>query len=62
MWAYILLRKKANNKYVNPNFNNEKESHIISLDSNSLYASAICSELSYGESKFDNDISKYMYE
>ena len=49
MWTYIL-----NNKYVNPNFNNEKESYIISLDPNSLYVSAMCYELQYGEIKFDS--------
>ena len=60
--SLYIIRQKANNKYVKPDFNNEKESYIISLDANSLYASAMCFELSYGESKFDNDISKYMYE
>ena len=47
----IHYHAKANNKYVNPNFNSEKESYIISLDANSLYTSAICYELQYGEIK-----------
>ena len=52
---------KANNKYVNPNFDKEKdeESYIISLDANSLYASAMCYELPFVEPKFDNDVTKY---
>ena len=32
----IYYHAKANNKYVNPFFNNEKKSSIISLDVNSL--------------------------
>ena len=55
---------KANNKYVNPNFDKEEdeESYIISLDANSLYASAMCYKLLHKEPKFDNDISKYTTE
>ena len=55
---------KANNKYDNPNFdrNKENESYIISLDANSLYASAMCYKLLHGEPKFDNDISKHTSE
>ena len=55
---------KGNNKYVNPNLNkdNEKESYIISLDANSLYASAICYVLQFGELKFDDNIFKYTDE
>ena len=55
---------KANNKYVNPDFNkdNQKELYIISLDANSLYASAMCYTLPYGEPKFGHDISKYTTE
>ena len=30
----IYYHAKRNNKYVNPNFNNEKESYMISLDAN----------------------------
>ena len=30
----IYYHAKANNKYANPNFNNEKESYIISLGAN----------------------------
>ena len=35
---------KPNNRYANPNFdkNEEKELHMISLDANSLYTSAMC--------------------
>ena len=44
----IYYHAKANNKYVNPNFNNEKESSIINLDVNSLYASVMCFELQHG--------------
>ena len=58
----IYYHAKANNNYVNPNLNNEKDSHIISLDANSLYASRMCYKLRYGEPKFDNDTSKYTYE
>ena len=52
---------KANNKYINPNFNKEKdeESYIISLDANSLYASAMCYKLPFGKPKFDKDDTKY---
>ena len=52
---------KANNKYVNPNFDKEKdeESYIISLDANSLYASAMCYKLPFGKPKFDKDVTKY---
>ena len=52
---------KANNKYVNPNFDKEKdeESYIISLDANSLYASAMCYKLPFGKPKFDKDDTKY---
>ena len=51
---------KANNKYVNPNFdkNKQEESYIISIDANSLYASAMCYELQCGEIKFDCNICK----
>ena len=50
----IYYHAKANNKYVNPNFdkNKQEESYIISLDASSLYASAMCYELQYGEIKF----------
>ena len=48
----IYYHAKANDKYINPNFNNEKKSYIISLDANSLYASAMCYELKYGEIKY----------
>ena len=52
---------KANNKYVNPNFDKEKdeESYIISLDANSLYTSAMCYKLPFSEPNFDKDITKY---
>ena len=52
---------KANNKYVNPNFNKNKdeESYIVSLYANSLYSTAMCYKLPYGEPKFDDDITKY---
>lgn len=55
---------KVNNKYVNPNFDKhkEKESYIISLDANLLYASAMCYKLPFGEPKFDNDVFKYTNE
>ena len=58
----IYYHANSNNKYVNPNFNNEKESYIISLDPNSLYVSAMCYELQYGEIKFDCNIFKYTDE
>ena len=46
----IYYQTKASNKYVNPNFNkdNEKQLYMISLDANSLYASAMCYKLTYG--------------
>ena len=52
---------KANNKYVNPNFdtNKDEESYIFTLDANSLYSTAICYKLPYGRPKFDNNVSKY---
>ena len=39
----IYYHAKANNKYVNPNFDKkrDKESYIISLDANSLYSTAM---------------------
>ena len=57
----IYYHAKANNKYVNPNFNKKRdeESYIISLDVNSLYSLAMTYKLPYEEPKFDNDISKY---
>ena len=50
---------KANNKY--PNFDKEKdeESYIISLDANSLYASAMGYKLPFHEPKFYKDVTKY---
>ena len=52
---------KSNNKYVNPTFDKNKdgESYIVSLHANSLYSMAICYKLTYGEQKFDNNVSKY---
>ena len=60
----IYYHAKANNKYVNPDFNkdNEKESYIISLDANSLYASVVCYKVPYSEPKFDHNIFKYTTE
>ena len=57
----IYYHAKANNKYVNPNFDKKKdeESHIVSLDTNSLYSTPMCYNLPYGEPKFDNSVSKY---
>ena len=55
----IYYHAKANNKYINPNFNNKKEPY---KDANSLNASAICYKLQCGEVKFDYDISKYTVE
>ena len=52
---------KANNKYVNPDFNKENEKEI-SLDANSLNTSAMCYTLPYGEPKFGHNISKYTTE
>ena len=54
-------RAKANNKYVNPTFdkNKDDESYIVSLDANSLYSIAMCYKLPYREPKFDNNVSKY---
>ena len=42
--------------------NKEKESHIISLDANSLYTSAMCYKLPFGEPKFNNNVLKYITE
>ena len=55
----IYYHAKANNKYVNPDFNkdNEKESYIISLDANSLCASAMYYKVPYYKPKFDHNIS-----
>ena len=60
----IYYHAKENNNYVSPNFNkdNEKESYVISLDASSLYASATCYKLPYGQPKFDQNISKYTIE
>ena len=60
----IYYHAKPNNEYVNPNFNkdNEKESYIISLDANSLYASVVCYKVPYSEPKFDHNIFKYNTE
>ena len=46
----IYYHVKANKKYVNPNFNKnkEKESYIISLHPFSLYASGMCYKLPFG--------------
>ena len=56
----IYNHAKANNKYVNPNFdkNKDEESYIFSLDANSLYSTGMCYKLPYGRPKFDN-VSKY---
>ena len=55
----IYYHAKANNKYVNPNFdkNKDEESYIFSLDANSLYSTGMCYKLPYGRPKFD--VSKY---
>ena len=58
----INYHAKANDKYINPNFNIGEESYIISLDANSLYASAMCYELQYWEIKFDHNVFKYTNE
>ena len=60
----IYYHAEASSKYVNPNFdkNKEKESYTISLEANSLYASANCYKLPYGKPKFDHNISKYAPE
>ena len=50
---------KANNEYVNPNFDKDEESYIINLDANSLYASAMCYKLPFGKPKFYKDVTKY---
>ena len=57
----IYYHAKANNKYINPNFvkKRDKESYIISLDTKSLYSTAMCYKLPYKVPKFDDDISKY---
>ena len=57
----IYYHAKANNEYVNPNFdkNKDEETYIVSLDTNSLYSTAICYKLPYGRPKFDNNISMY---
>ena len=60
----INYHAKGNNKYVNLNFdkNKDEESYIVSLDANSLYSTAMCYKLPFGEPKFDNNISKYNIE
>ena len=57
----IYNHAKANNKYVNPNFdkNKDEESYIFSLDANSLYSTGMCYKLPYGRPKFGNNVSKY---
>ena len=57
----IYYHAKANNKCVIPDFDKKKdeESYIASLDANSLYSTAMCYKLPYGEPKFDNNVSKY---
>ena len=60
----IYYHAEASSKCVNSNFdkNKEKESYTISLEANSLYASANCYKLPYGKPKFDHNISKYTAE
>ena len=58
----ICYHSKASDKYINANFNSQKESWIIGLDANSLYASAMCYELQHGEIKIDHNISKHTNE
>ena len=60
----MFIRAKANNKYINPNFteNRDIESYIVSLDVNSLYATAMTYKLPYGEFKYDENISMYTNE
>ena len=60
----IFIRAKANNKYINPNFNKNKdiESHIVSLDVNSLYPTAMSYKLQYGKFKYDENTSIYIDE
>ena len=57
----IYYHAKADNKYVNPNFdkNKDEESYIVSLHGISLYSTPMCYKLRYWEPKFDNSASKY---
>ena len=40
----------------------DEGSHIVSLDTNSLYSTPMCYNLPYGEPKFDNSVSKYILD
>ena len=60
----MFIRAKANNKYINPNFteNRDIESYIVSLGVNSLYPTAMMYKLPYGEFQYDENISMYTNE
>ena len=55
----VFLKAEANNEYVITNFdkNKDTESHIISLDDNSLYPTAMTEKLPCSKFKYVDDIS-----
>ena len=55
----VFLKAEANNEYVITNFdkNKDTESHIVSLDANSLYPTAMTEKLPCGKFKYVDDIS-----
>ena len=55
----VFLKAEANNEHVITNFdkNKDTESHIVSLDANSLYPTAMTEELPCGKFKYVDDIS-----
>ena len=63
-WEPLLLKAEANNKYVNKNFdkNKDKEKYLVSLDVNSLYPTAMTDKLPNGSFKYVDDISTFTTE
>ena len=57
----LLLKAEANNKYVNKNFdkNKDTEKYLVSLDVNSLYQTAMTDKLPNGSFKYVDDISTF---
>lgn len=60
----LLLKAEANNKYVNKNFdkNKDTEKYLVSLDVNSLYQTAMTDKLPNGSFKYVDDISTFTTE
>ena len=60
----MFLKAEANNEYVSPNFdkNKDTESYLVSSDANSLYPTAMSMKLPCREFKYINDISIFTTE